>query len=321
MIGTGERVPLIAERAGRYGGHLRGYTGPVTTQLLPTESVPDRIRPQLVLGGLGAAFLVALAAVYELTVRTVPGRLVSDAGLRGALHTRSTLSDGVHTVLNVVSVGSLAVATVAVVLIALLRLAGRAAVISIGLLAAANVSTWLLKNYVFSRPDLGLHEAAPETLNSLPSGHVTAAFSAAAALVLVAPVALRRVAAAVGASVGALVAVATMSAGWHRAGDALAAYCVVGFWSVVAAWTLSHGGDRSLAEDRWAPPGRAMRIALFGIGAGAALSLLLALVAHGPKGAPVTATALVGGVLLVVGGAFAAMLGIRWAVDLAGTGR
>ncbi|MGZ4493644.1 MAG: phosphatase PAP2 family protein [Nocardioides sp.] len=292
----------------------------MTTQLLPT--VPDRTRARLVLGGLGAAYLVALAAVYVLTVRTVPGRRVSDASLRGALNTQSAVSGSVHSVLDVVSVGSLAVATAVVVVIALLRLAGRAAVVAIGLLAAANVSTWLLKNYLLPRPDLGLHEAAPQTLNSLPSGHATAAFSAAAALVLVVPVALRRVAAVVGASVGALVAVATMSAGWHRAGDALAAFCVVGFWSVVAAWVVLHRSDQAVpGDDRWRPPGGTVKVALLGLGAGTAVSVLLALVAHASTGTPVTVTALLGGVLLVVGGAFAAMLGVLRAVDLAGTGR
>lgn len=292
----------------------------MTTQLLPTAPVPDRLRPRLVLGALGVAYLVALVVVYVLSVRTVRGRLVDDATLRGALHTRSTVSDGVSTVLDVVSVGSLAVATLVVVTIALLRLAGRAAVVSIGLLAAANVSTWLLKNYVFPRPDLGLHEVAPTTLNSLPSGHATAAFSAAAALVLVVPIALRRAAAVLGAGVGALVAVATMAAGWHRAGDALAAFCVVGFWSVVAAWVL-RGSDQSVPEDRWRPPRRSVGIAVVGVGAGATISVLLAVLAHHSTGTIVTATALVGGVLLVVGGAAAAMLGILRAVDLAGTGR
>ena len=249
----------------------------MTTQLLPT--VPDRTRPRLVLGGLGAAYVVALAAVYVLTVRTVPGRLVSDASLRGALSTRSAASDSVHAVLDVVSVGSLAVATAVVVVIALLRLAGRAAVVAIGLLAAANVSTWLLKNYLFSRPALGLREAGPETLNSLPSGHATAAFSGAA-------------------------------------------FCVVGFWSVVAAWVVLRGSDQAVpGEDRWRPPGRTARIALVGVGAGTAVSVLLALLAHDSTGTLVTLTALLGGVLLVVGGAFAAMLGILRAVDLAGTGR
>ena len=294
----------------------------MTTQLLPTVPVPDRIRPRLVLGGLGAAYLVAFTAVYVLSVRTVPGRLVGDASLRGALSTRSAVSDSVKAVLDVVSVGSLAVASVVVVVIALLRLAGRAAVVSIGLLAAANVSTWLLKNYLLPRPDLGLQEAAPETLNSLPSGHATAAFSAAAALVIVVPVALRRVAAVIGATVGALVAVATMSAGWHRADDALAAFCVVGFWSVVAAWVVLRGSDHAVpGEDRSRPPGRTARIALVGVGTGTAVSVLLALLMRDSTSTPVTMTALLGGLLLVVGGAFAAMLGILRAVNLSGAGR
>lgn len=310
--------PRVSETTGA-GPVPSGYTGSVTTQLLPT--VPDRTRAHLVLGGLAVAFVVAFTAVYVLTVRTVPGRRVSDASLRGALSTQSAVSDSVHAVLDVVSVGSLAVATVVVVVIALLRLAGRAAVVAIGLLAAANVTTWLLKNYLLSRPDLGLHEAAPETLNSLPSGHATAAFSAAAALVLVVPVALRRVAAVVGATVGALVSVATMSAGWHRAGDALAAFCVVGFWSVVAAAVVLHGDDQATPDDQWRPPGRTVGVALSGLGGGSAVMVLLALVTHGSTGTSVTGMALFGAVLLVVGGAFGAMLGVLRAVDLAGTGR
>lgn len=294
----------------------------MTTQPLPTVPVSGRARPRLVVGGLGAAYLVAFGAVYVLTVRTVPGRVVSDAALRGALRTRSAVSDSVHAVLNVVSVGSLAVAMAVVVVIALLRLAGRAAVVSMGLLVAANVSTWLLKNYLLSRPDLGLHEAAPETLNSLPSGHATAAFSAAAALVFVVPVALRRVTAVIGAAGGALVALATMAAGWHRAGDALAAFCVVGFWSVVAAWVVLRSGNLAVpGEDRWRPPARTGRISLLGVAAGTAVLVLLALLAHASTSTPVIVTALLGGVLLVVGGAFAAMLGILRVVELAGTGR
>jgi membrane-associated phospholipid phosphatase len=269
------------------------------------------------------AYLLALAAVYVTTVLTVPGRRISDASLRGALSTRSALSGGVHRVLDVVSVGSLAVAVAVIVVIALLRLAGRAGVVAVGLLAAANVSTWLLKNYLLPRPDLGLHEAAPETLNSLPSGHATAAFSAAAALVLVVPVALRRSAAVVGAVVGALVAVATMSAGWHRAGDALAAFCVVGFWTAVACWVLLGRRDASVVEQAgpWRPPRRTLGVAVVGLAAGVAIAVLLATLTRQSTGAPVTWTALLAGVLVVLGGAAAAMLGILRAVELTGSGR
>jgi membrane-associated phospholipid phosphatase len=275
----------------------------------------------MVLGALAVTYAVALVAVYALTVRTVPGRRVSDASLRGALSTQSAFSSGVHAVLDVVSVGSLALATLVVVVIALLRLAGGTALAAIGLLAAANVSTWLLKNYLLPRPDLGLHEAAPETLNSLPSGHATAAFSAAAALVLVVPVALRRAAAVVGAVAGALVAVATMSAGWHRAGDALAAFCVVGFWTVVACWVVLHRNGHAGEGSAWRPPRRTAVVAAGGLGAGTAVSALLVLATHGSTSTPVTGLALVAGVLLVVGGAFAAMLGVLRAVDLTGYGR
>ena len=120
------------------------------TQLLPT--VPDRTRARLVLGGLGAGYLLTLAAVYGTTVLTVPGRRVSDASLRGALSTQSAISGSVTAVLDVVSAGSLAIAMVVIVVIALLRLAGRAGIVAAGLLAAANMTTWLLKNYLLRGP-------------------------------------------------------------------------------------------------------------------------------------------------------------------------
>jgi hypothetical protein len=51
------------------------------------------------------------------------------------------------------------------------------------------------------------------------------------------------------------------------------------------------------------------------------VTVLLALLAHDSTSTPVTVAALLGAVLLVVGGAFAAMLGILRAADLAETGR
>ena len=112
-----------------------------------------------------------------------------------------------------------------------------------------------------------------------------------------------------------------MSAGWHRAADALAAFCVVGFWAVVAAATLVSVRDTSAADDRWRPPARTVTVAVSALAAGTALSVLLAFVTEQHTGTPVTVMALVAAVLLVVGGAVAAMLGILRAVELTGSGR
>ncbi len=169
-----------------------------------------------------------------VTVRTVQGRLFGDASLRGALLTRSALADSTTTILNVVSVASSlgAVALVATVLVRLDRVHGLAAV---GVLVGANLSALLLKNYLLDRPDFGLLEVSPATLNSLPSGHVTAVFSAGAALLFVVPNRWRYPAGLVGLVAATATALATMSAGWHRAGDSMASFLPVGVWISFAA--------------------------------------------------------------------------------------
>lgn len=102
------------------------------------------------------------------------------------------------------------------------------------MLVLANGSTWLLKEHLLTRPDLGLDEVAPATLNSLPSGHTTAAFSAVAALLVVLAARVRAPTALFGGGFAALTALATMFAGWHRAADAMAAFLVVGVCTMVA---------------------------------------------------------------------------------------
>ncbi len=172
--------------------------------------------------------------LYAVTVRTSYGRLFADASLRGAVRVQSGTSDLVERALGVVSVASLLGALALVALIALVRLRRGLGLAALTVLVGANLSARLLKSYLLERPDLGLLESAPSTLNSLPSGHSTAAFSVGVALLLVVPPALREVTAATGAAYACVVALATMAAGWHRAADSAAAFLLVGVWAGVA---------------------------------------------------------------------------------------
>ena len=70
------------------------------------------------------------------------------------------------------------------------------------------------------------------------------AFSVAVALVLVLPARLRPAAAVFGVGYASVTAFATLSAGWHRPSDSLAAFLVVGAWAagaeaVVMGWSRS----------------------------------------------------------------------------------
>jgi len=184
---------------------------------------------------LGAPMLVAL--VYLVAVRTLRGRRLDGASLEGAELSRSRAAEYVEGVLDVVSVLSVLVAVLVVVAIALLRGRRRLAVAAVALMLGANVTTQLLKA-VLERPDVGLRESTPATLNSLPSGHSTVALSVAVALVLVSPSALRPVVAVLGTGYATATGLASLTAGWHRPSDAVAAFLVVGGWTGLVGTAL-----------------------------------------------------------------------------------
>jgi membrane-associated phospholipid phosphatase len=265
-----------------------------------------------------------LGLVYFLTVRTVTGRELADFSLRGAIAVRPLLDGTVEQILDVVSVASL-LATVAVVTaIALVRLAVLPGLVAIGILAGSNVSTWLLKNVLLTRPDLGLSEVAPATLNSLPSGHATAAFSAVAALLFVTWRRWRDVTATVGAGYAALTGVAAMLAGWHRAADSVAAFLVVGAWAGVGAALLVVAGSptrgRTGPEPRPRPVRRLTRSALASLAIAAALAAVMVLVSPAPGNVVGSAVAFLAGCLFVVGGAAAVTVGVLESLRIADEG-
>lgn len=202
----------------------------------------DQRRARLVailwLTGLGVGATMALAATYLLAVQTTRGRLLDGASLRGAVDNRSRVSDVVERLLDVVSVTTLLAAGVLLAGIALVRARRELALAAVMLVIGANATSQLLKRVVLERPDLGLYESTPATLNSLPSGHSTVAFSLAVALVLVLPVPLRPTAAALGVAYASVTAVATLSAGWHRPSDSVASFLVVGVWAALAGGVL-----------------------------------------------------------------------------------
>lgn len=179
----------------------------------------------------GAGFFV----VYFLTVRTTPGRQFGDASLSGAVLTHAEVAKAVDGTLALASVAALLAGAATVALIALARLGRVPGMAAVGLLIAANASTWLLKTQLLSRPDLGLSELTPATHNGVPSGHTTAVFSVVMVLMVVVPPRGRRLVALAGGSCSVVTALATMSAGWHRAGDSIAAFLMVGVWAGLAA--------------------------------------------------------------------------------------
>ena len=189
--------------------------------------------------GAAAGGVAALAALDWAAVHTVPGRLVDGRSLRGALLTESRAASLLERVLDLISVTALLCAVCGILLVALVRQRREAGLAALAVLAGANVTTQVLKQWLLVRPDLGLDERTPATLNSLPSGHVTVALSVVVAVVLVAPARARSAAAAVGLGFTTAVTMAVMSSGWHRASDAVAACLVVGVWAALVLLVLA----------------------------------------------------------------------------------
>ena len=184
-----------------------------------------------------AGQIVAFIALWRFAVDTEHGQMLDWIALSGNSIGQDRVDGLAGTVLNAMSALSLLIATVVIGFIALIRGRIGLAVASMLLIAGANLSTQLLK-HVIIRPDLGVDPERAAAGNSLPSGHTAVAASVAVALVLVLPRTVRAWGALIGAGYTALAGVATMSAGWHRPSDAVAALLIVGAWAALAGLLL-----------------------------------------------------------------------------------
>jgi membrane-associated phospholipid phosphatase len=186
---------------------------------------------------VAGAHAAALVAVWRFFVRTERGQLVDTIALAGNRIGRDRVDDLADTVLNAVSVASVLVAVAVIAVIALARGRVLLTLAVVGFVAAANVTTQLLKNGLY-RPEFGVDPERASAGNSFPSGHTTIAVSVAIALVLVLPPRVRGVAAVAGAVYAAVAGVATMSLGWHRPSDVIGAVLVTGGWAALAGLLL-----------------------------------------------------------------------------------
>ncbi|WP_422747166.1 phosphatase PAP2 family protein [Micromonospora sp. WMMD1219] len=232
--------------------------------------------------GWTAVWLVVLALiqtaafglVWRFAVHTELGQWLDTVALTGNRIGQDRIDDPVDTLLNAMSVVSLLAATAVIGFIALIRGRKALAVTATLLIAGANVTTQLLKHYL-ARPDFGIDPERAAAGNSLPSGHTTVAASVAVALILVLPRKLRVAGAFLGAGYAAAAGVATLSAGWHRPSDAVAAYLVVGAWAAVAGLVLLFfQREQAVVE-----PGDAHRVAGAVLGGAGVVALLASAVA------------------------------------------
>ena len=171
-----------------------------------------------------AATVVGIAT-YLLAVRTTMGQRIENTALRGADH----VSHGEYTeagdALGQITLVSLGVATLLVLLVAVVRRELRVGLVAVAIIGGAQVVTQVLKRFVLTRPDL-VETSGPYAHNSLPSGHTTIAITVLFAVMLVVPYRIRGLAILIVTPWAISIGAYTITAKWHRFSDTLAADCV-----------------------------------------------------------------------------------------------
>lgn len=217
------------------------------------QAAPQRPRSRRpwagIIGRLVASVLCLglVFALYRIFVASGPGQRVDETAADSAV--RESLSGGIGDVfLDGVTVPIMVAGAVLAVLIAVLRRRPADAVGVLVLMAGANVSTQALKHALFERPDLGV---TFDLANSFPSGHTTAAAGLAAVLVLVTAPRWRPLMLLLGGVCAALAGWATVTNGWHRPSDVVAALAVVAAWYFLVRAVLlltGHPGERTVNQ-------------------------------------------------------------------------
>lgn len=247
-----------------------GGAGPVGAH----PALPPLLEPAIrwvwsLVGGLVAIGVVAAMVVFF--VLDARARLVDQAAFLGSEKGSERLEPVTQLILGVVSVPFLIGVVLVAATIALVQRRWSDAIRAVGVVAGANLTTQLLKAAIDRPVDAGVPDASYG--NSLPSGHTTVAASVAAAALIVAPRGARPVVALLGALYAAATGVATMSLGWHRPSDAIAAFAIVSAWSLLL---LVPNSGRTV--DVRTGPGSRTAVSLV-LGAVALLGLVLGLVA------------------------------------------
>jgi membrane-associated phospholipid phosphatase len=177
-------------------------------------------------------------AVWYASLRTITGQMLDTVALSGNSLGRRTVDAPLDVALNAISTVSLILVLIMIGVVAVARRRYSLAIMSAVVVVGSAATTYLLKSYLIIRPEFGVDPDRSGAGNSFPSGHATVAAAFAIGLMLVLPPATRGVASIIGATYAAVVGIATLSSGWHRLSDVIAAYLIAGGWAAFAGVVL-----------------------------------------------------------------------------------
>ncbi|MEA2288436.1 MAG: hypothetical protein QOD55_433 [Solirubrobacteraceae bacterium] len=177
------------------------------------------------------------------------------------------------------------------------------------LLAVTGASTQILK-HLLAQPRFEAWLGADQVgAAAWPSGHATAAMTLALCAVLVAPPALRAVAALAGGAFAAGMGYSVIVLAWHYPSDVLGGFLMAGTWSAIAVAALRVLEERSAAE-RSSGPSAARIGAVLLAGAAAFAAALLVVAGEAVALYAAERTTLVAGALVIPALAGALSVGV-----------
>lgn len=193
-----------------------------------------------------------LAALYVIAVCTTSGQLVEDAAVLGSDQVHSDPSWAQRALATLADDRAIVVAVAIPLLLGWWRRHLAIGCLVAGGVLATNVTTQVLKGFVFVRPEL-VPDAGVGTGNSLPSGTVTFLLSVALGTAIMLPDSrLGRVIRAVLPAFALVAGGATIVLDWHRPADVFAGVLVVAAWFVVIRSAVDRmaGGSADVTPDR-----------------------------------------------------------------------
>lgn len=181
--------------------------------------------------------VLVLAVSYLLAVWTPGGQALENAALRGADQVRGEDSLAASEALSKITIYSLAVATLLIGLIGLLRRRLDLASAGVAVILLGQVTTQTLKRFVLPRPPL-VEVTGDYSQNSFPSGHTTIAMTVMLAALIAVPYRWRGITMALVLTWAVGIGAQTVTAKWHRISDTLGADAVALICACLASWWL-----------------------------------------------------------------------------------
>ncbi|TQL73615.1 PAP2 superfamily protein [Enteractinococcus coprophilus] len=185
---------------------------------------------------LAAVMIAGFVATYRVFVVSSQGQILDHAALASAEVRLQSLHAASVSLLADLPIVVAAISAAGFLVLTLWRRRWAASLIVALTFAAANFTTQMLK-VLLDRPELA-NGVPYYTGNSLPSGHVTFATATFAAVFLLVAPRWRSTVGLVGMIFSATVGVATFFDGWHRPADIVAAYLVVGLWTLIGGFII-----------------------------------------------------------------------------------